>query len=265
MDGPGAGGGNASDGFSAFLASGHVIFGPGSAPARFHPVPSFPVRWPHHAAVARPPQATTPHSPKLGRSPAPRRRTPYPRPAQAVKSPASGPPGLSTHASRDAAPCSCWPCSRRVRAAAGLTPRWPGIGGRRWPGLVTEQFTGLASQRLAEPGQGAEPDCPRPAVLEDGQVDDRDVHPGRQFGEGHSALAEQFVKVQPDRGCLVPAGRSVAVAVLGIGSPPGHTVPLISSSMAAPSRVIRAKVSSAAPARAETGSRGWNGTLSSKL
>lgn len=45
--------------------------------------------------------------------------------------------------------------------------------GRRRP--VAEQVTGLALEGLAEPGHGAEPDGPGPAVLEHGQVHDRDV------------------------------------------------------------------------------------------
>ena len=101
-------------------------------------------------------------------------------------------------------------------------PGWPGIGVRRWPGLVAKQFTGLASQRLAQPGQGAEPDRPRPAILEYGQVDNRDPYLCRQLGERHSALAEQFVKVQPDCGRLVLAGRPFAV----VGGSP-FSVPLV--------------------------------------
>jgi hypothetical protein len=39
---------------------------------------------------------------------------------------------------------------------------------RRRARLVAQQLTGLTSQRLAQPGQGAEPDRPRSALLEFG-------------------------------------------------------------------------------------------------
>jgi len=80
------------------------------------------------------------------------------------------------------------------------------VGVRCRVGLIAEQVTGLALQRLAKPGQGAEPDRPGPAVLEDGQVDNRDPHLGRQFGERHLALAEQFIQVESDGGRLVLVG-----------------------------------------------------------
>src|SRR5271165_1191919 len=117
-------------------------------------------------------------------------------------------------------------------------------------GSVAQQVTGLAPQCLAEPGERAEADGPRAAVLEYGQVDDGDADAFRQLGEGHAALFEQGVQADLD------GRRLVADAGLGAVSGAGnHTVPLISSSIAPPSLIMRAKVSSAAPARTATGNR----------
>jgi two-component system OmpR family sensor kinase len=43
--------------------------------------------------------------------------------------------------------------------------------------VMAEQVAGLAVERLAEPGQGAEPDGPGVPVLQDGQVDHADANP----------------------------------------------------------------------------------------
>jgi hypothetical protein len=50
----------------------------------------------------------------------------------------------------------------------------PVLAGRA---VMAEQVAGLAVERLTEPGQRAEPDRPRVAVLQDGQVDHADADP----------------------------------------------------------------------------------------
>src|SRR5260221_1993035 len=125
--------------------------------------------------------------------------------------------------------------------------------------LVADKVTGLAAERLARSCHGAKPDRPRPAILEYGQVDHGDVHLRRQLGERHPALGEHVVEPHPDGGRL--DGRPVAIAGGGLGSLLRHTVPWISSSMSAPCLMMRAKVSSAAPASAGTGSRARTGSL----
>src|SRR5262249_60053875 len=108
------------------------------------------------------------------------------------------------------------------------------------------------------PGTRADTDGPCPAVLESRQVDDGDVHVRRQLGERHSALREQLVEAH--REGIRRGGRIVGVARHGLSSPHGHTVVFSSSSMSAPSLMMRAKVSSAAPASAGTGTKaliGW--------
>jgi len=127
------------DGFSAFLASGQVIFGPGSAPARFHPVPPFPVRVSHHAGPARPPQAATPcadqpanlptfPAPAVGPSPPLLRAHPASHPRSPRLTPALSRPALcprpphqaSSHASRQPAPAYSPSRARAVPPAPAL-------------------------------------------------------------------------------------------------------------------------------------------------
>src|ERR1039457_429741 len=115
----------------------------------------------------------------------------------------------------------------------------------RLPG-VAEQIPGLAAQGVAEPGQGAEADGPGSPVLQDRQVDDGDPDLLRQGGQRHAALSEEVIQPDLDRGWLLGAAD---------GCP--HAVALSSSSMEAPSLMIRAKVISAAPARRGTGSSAY--------
>ena len=64
--------------------------------------------------------------------------------------------------------------------------------------VVAEQVTGLAVERLAEPGQGAEPDRPGVAVLQDGQVHHADPDPLGEFGQGQAPVGEQLAEVDGD-------------------------------------------------------------------
>src|SRR5262249_19629929 len=97
-----------------------------------------------------------------------------------------------------------------------------------------------------------------PAVLEDRQVDDGDADAVGQLGQGHPALVEQGIQPDADRGGIVrPAG--LVVSGGRIVAAACHTVPLISSSSSVPSRMIRAKVSSAAPVSTGTGTSARSG------
>jgi anti-sigma regulatory factor (Ser/Thr protein kinase) len=74
-----------------------------------------------------------------------------------------------------------------LSAAAHTSPRQsaatePGVARhlvllRHIGAVMAEQVAGLAAERLAEPGQGAEPDRPGVAVLQDRQVDHADADP----------------------------------------------------------------------------------------
>src|ERR1035438_4799947 len=107
------------------------------------------------------------------------------------------------------------------------------VGG--WlPGLaacavMAEQVAGLAVERLAEPCQGAEPDRPGVAVLQDGQVDHADAGPLGEPGQGHAPLGEQLVEVDGN-GVVIRDRRR------------HYTVPSRSARMPAPVRMTRAKV-----------------------
>ena len=83
------------------------------------------------------------------------------------------------------------------------------------PALIAEEVAGLAMQCLAQPCHRAEPDRPRPAVLEYGQVDDRDIHSCRQLSQRHPALAEHLIEVHRDGGLV---GRAVILAGEGVSS-----------------------------------------------
>src|SRR5215472_11663064 len=134
--------------------------------------------------------------------------------------------------------------------------------------LVAEQVAGLAVEYLAEAGQGGEADRPRPAVLQDREVDDGDPDSLGQLGQRHAAAGEQVVQADRDRrSCAVRAGAGgIAVwAAFGAGAPGHHTVPLSSSSIAAPRRTMRAKVSSAAPASAGTGTSARSAATGTEL
>jgi predicted nuclease of predicted toxin-antitoxin system len=87
-----------------------------------------------------------------------------------------------------------------------------------------------------------------------------------------AATAAGRILVSLDRGLgdirAYPPGSHAGIVVLrfvlaggGIGLLSGHTVALIALSMSAPSLMMRAKVSSAAPASTGTGSRAWIGTV----
>src|SRR6202035_1025588 len=112
---------------------------------------------------------------------------------------------------------------------------------------------GLALEGLTQAGHGAEPDGAGAAVLEHGQVHDRDVDLGGQLGERHPPRGQQLVEADVDGDGL--RGRDVVVVLLR--RPPAHTVPWRSSSIWAPSRKMRPKVSSAAPTSTGTGNRAW--------
>lgn len=66
-------------------------------------------------------------------------------------------------------------------------------------GIVGDQVPRLASEDLTDPRQGREADGLGSPVLEHGQIDDGDSHLLRQFGEGHAALRQEPVQVNPDR------------------------------------------------------------------
>src|ERR1700684_3648957 len=102
----------------------------------------------------------------------------------------------------------------------------PGLAARA---VMAEQVAGLAVERLAEPGQGAEPDRPGVAVLQDGQVDHADADPFGELGQGHVPVGEELVKVGDD---------GVAVGVCGRH----YTVPSRSARMPALTRMMRAKL-----------------------
>src|SRR5262249_54611180 len=57
---------------------------------------------------------------------------------------------------------------------------------------------GRAVERVAERGEGTEPDRPGPAVLENRQVRQRDAHLRGEFGQGHTTLLHQPVEVYLD-------------------------------------------------------------------
>src|ERR1700731_5079715 len=117
---------------------------------------------------------------------------------------------------------------RRASARAGSAVRgWrPGLAART---VVAERVAGLAVERLAEPGQGAEPDRPGVTVLQDGQIDHADAGPLGQFGQGHAPVGEKLVEVDGDG------------VVIGDGG--GHyTVPSRSARMPALTRMKRAKM-----------------------
>src|SRR5450755_4120979 len=94
---------------------------------------------------------------------------------------------------------------------------------------MAEQVAGLAVERLAEPGQGAEPDRPGVAVLQDGQVDHADADPLGELGQGHAPVGEELVEVDGD---------GVAIAIRGRGR--HYTVPSRSARRPAPIRMTRA-------------------------
>src|SRR6516225_11832704 len=90
-------------------------------------------------------------------------------------------------------PKSLLPVARPGSAVrGGLLP------GRDACAVVAEQVAGLAVECLAEPGQGAEPDRPGMAVLQDGQVDHADADPFGQLGQGHAPVGEELVEVDDD-------------------------------------------------------------------
>src|SRR5580658_2630458 len=95
--------------------------------------------------------------------------------------------------------------------------------------VMAEQVAGLAAERLAEPGQGAEPDRPGVAVLQDGQVDHADADPLGQLGQGHTPVGEELVEVDGDGVVIRDGGRH-------------YTVPSRSARMPAPTRMMRAKM-----------------------
>jgi 2-methylisocitrate lyase-like PEP mutase family enzyme len=102
------------------------------------------------------------------------------------------------------------------------------------PAVVAEQVAGLAVERLAEPCQGAEPDRPGMTVLQDGQVDHADADPFGELGQGHAPVGEELVEVDDD-----------GVVVWGCGR--HYTVPSRSARMAAPARMMRAKMTRPRP------------------
>src|ERR1700693_6251958 len=94
---------------------------------------------------------------------------------------------------------------------------------------MAEEVAGLAVERLAEPGQGAEPDGPGVAVLQDGQVDHADADPLRKLGQGHAPVGEELVEVDDDGVVIGSRGRH-------------YTVPSRSARMPALTRMTRAKM-----------------------
>jgi hypothetical protein len=95
--------------------------------------------------------------------------------------------------------------------------------------VMAEQVAGLAAERLAEPGQGAEPDRPGVAVLQDGQVDHADADPVGELGQGHAPVGEELVEVDGDGVVIGDRGRH-------------YTVPSRSARIAALTRMMRAKM-----------------------
>src|SRR5580700_2192794 len=126
------------------------------------------------------------------------------------------------------------PGRRRLPAPDGASAR-VGSAVRGWrPGLaawavVAEQVTGLAVQRLAEPGQGAEPDRPGVTVFQDRQVDHADADPFGELRQGHVPVGEELVEVGDDGMTVGVRGRH-------------YTVPSRSARMPALTRMMRAKM-----------------------
>src|ERR1700684_2007422 len=102
----------------------------------------------------------------------------------------------------------------------------PGLAARA---VMAEQVAGLAVERLAKPGQGAEPDRPGVAVLQDGQVDHADADPLGQLGQGHAPVGEELVEVDGDGVGFRDAGRH-------------YTVPSRSARLPALTRRMRARM-----------------------
>src|ERR1700684_2625842 len=102
----------------------------------------------------------------------------------------------------------------------------PGLAARA---VMAEQVAGLAVECLAEPGQGAEPDRPGVAVLQDGQVDHADVDPLGELGQGHAPSGEDFVEVDDDGVAIRDCRRH-------------YTVPSRSARMSAAIRMTQAKM-----------------------
>src|SRR5690606_36169608 len=93
----------------------------------------------------------------------------------------------------------------------------------------------LTLQYVADGGEGAEPDCARPVVLEDREVDHGDADAVRQLSQRHGSLLEQLIQPAVD-----------AVPVLELGW--AHTSPASSRSLTAPLRQMLPRTTSASPA-----------------
>src|SRR5690606_9953060 len=105
------------------------------------------------------------------------------------------------------------------------------------PGSVVhdQNVPHLTLQHVADGGEGAEPDCARPVVLEDREVDHGDADAVRQLSQRHGSLLEQLIQPAVD-----------AVPVLELGW--AHTSPASSRSLTAPLRQMLPRTTSASPA-----------------